>query len=394
MNMNLHARTSDILRTHPECCEFLYPFHQHFSKSETLESLAGNAGLSGSSLVKGLERCVKRAVQNPCNFEKMRSRLIVPGSVNVAGFVHFLWQESLVHELKARAKALKINLNINLFPKHLKKEFQNYLSLCNTADDLPEILIGKGFSSLSATRFYDQFLRTGHYRHELPFESMSDSFYNAGFSDREHIFHPFGIEEMVMVFDKTVQQSVAMPGSWDDLLTPEYKDMVCQMGKDRNDHFGFVVLLYFFSLYGMPGVVKYAANVKVRQHFSQTVSDIGKNHPSCAPVNILHQFAADLIRSNAREVTERITPKEGNPGICHYFMLKNTAGPQELEIAAHLYAPSVRSIVEKSGVHHITSTPSSGNSKIRWIGWETLKTLPMPYMKEYLAEIAYEHYKN
>jgi len=395
MEINIHTRTTEILRQYPECHEFLYPFHQQCTEMTTLASLAGDANLSVASLVAGLERYVKRSKQSPCDYAKMRSRLVVPGAVNVAGFVHFLCHEPLVHELSARAKELKVNLNIHLFPKHLKKEFQSYLSLCNSADDLPEILIGKGFSSLLTSRFIDKFVRSGHFRHEIPGISMGNAFLSAGFSDPENDFHPFGVEEMVMVYDKTFGHTVDMPGSWDDLLMPEYNGMLCQMGKDRRDHFGFEVLLYLFARYGLQGIRSYAANVKVTQHFTNTVKNFGSKNASSVPVNIMHQFAVGLIRSNAKEVAEVVHAKEENPGVCHYFLLKKEANGKALELARHLYAPAIRAVIEKSGISHITSDqPLSGNATIRWIGWNWLRMFPMPYLKEHLAEIAYEHYKN
>ncbi len=395
MIINQHIRTADILREYPEYHEFVYPFHRHCTEKTTLADLADEAKVSVASLMTGLERYVKRAEQNPCDYDKMRNLLVVPGAVNIAGFVHFLWHEPLIHELCRKARELKINLNINLFPKHLKKEFQNYLSLCNSADDLPEILIGKGFSSLITSRFIDKFVRTGHYRHKIPDAPIGSAFLSAGFYDREHDFHPFGVEEMVMVYDKTLGHAVDMPTSWDELLKPEYMGMLCQMGKDRHDHFGFAVLLYIYTRYGYQGIRSYAGNVKVRQHFSSTVKNIGSKNASAVPLNIMHQFAAGLIRSDAKKGTEVVHTTDGNPGVCHYFLLKKEASDKAVEIARHLYAPAARAVIEKSGSSHITSDlPLSGNSNIRWIGWDKLKLFPMPYLKEHLAEIAYEHYKN
>jgi hypothetical protein len=77
----------------------------------------------------------------------MRELLIKSDAVNITGFVNFLWQEPFINELKNKAEVMGINININIFPKHVKKVFQNYLAVCNNPDDLPEILIGKGFSS-------------------------------------------------------------------------------------------------------------------------------------------------------------------------------------------------------------------------------------------------------
>ncbi len=35
----------------------------------------------------------------------------------------------------------------------------------------------------------------------------------------------------------------------------------------------------------------------------------------------------------------------------------------------------------------------ANEKKIRWIGWEQVKNSPLPFLKEYLSEIAYQEYE-
>lgn len=394
--MKLHEQTyiQDLLTKTPECEEFLYPFMKYVHRDTTIAELALMTGTSLNALFYGLERTIKRAEQNRCNYDEMKCMLLKPGRINIAGLVNFLWQNAFINELQRRAQKLGIDLNMHIFPKHEKKRFQNYLSLCRNADDLPEILIGKGFSSFMTSRFIGRFVKPGYFRNPLPEVKMSSIFRQAGMADADNDYHPFGVEEMIMVHDKTVQPNAETPSSWDDILTPRYRGTLAQMGKNRRDHFGFATMLYLYADHGEQSIKQYAANVKNKQHFSSIVKNIGRNHTEAAPINVMHQFAGMFIRSEAQDKTEVIVTCDGNPAVCNFFLVKNKADSQALAIASHLYSPQIRAILEKCGTNHITSnTLLSNNTGVRWIGWNTIKTLPHPYMKEYLSEIAFNNYK-
>lgn len=393
MNATKHTNISEIIQTVPECREFLHPYLSQINDSSNLEMLAANNNISVSSLISGLERYIKRATQNLCDYQQMRELLIKTNSVNIAGFVNFLWQEPFINELKNKAEEIGINININIFPKHLKKVFQNYLAVCNNPDDLPEILIGKGFSSFMTSHFVDTFVKPGYYQNPIAENKMSDFFKNKSFTDSYQSYHPFGVEELVMVYDTSYSDTVSPPKSWEDILKPEYKGRLSQMGKEQQDHFGFIMMLYLHDKLNSEGIKRFAENVKIKQHFTHTIKNIGKQNERSSPVNIMHQFASKFIRSEARETVRIIDALDGNPSVCHFFLLKKSASENAIEIANHLYSGQIKTIIEKAGTTHIsTSIPTSDNQNIRWIGWDTLRELPLPYMKEQLSEIAYKHF--
>lgn len=393
--INGQTDINKLLKEIPECAEFLYPFLGKAVENPTLAQLSIKTRTSLSALITGLERYVKRAEQYLCNYTEMRNRLIKPGTLNVAGFTNFLLQETLIDELNSFAQANKIPLNLNIFPKHEKKKFQNYLAVCNSPDDLPEVLIGKGFSSLTTSRFVDKFVSTGSFVHPVKGYWMDDVFANAGIADNQDAYHPFAVEEVVMVYDKSVDLSVQVPASWDDILTDTYKGAITQMGKPQRDYFGFIMMLYLFAGHGEEGIKRFAGNVQSKQHFTQIIKNIGKHSEHVASVNVMHRFASKFIRSNALDNVQTIEPPEGNPTVCHFFLLKNSAPEQALKFARHLYSPAVKKIIEKCGISHITSdTTVSGHNTVRWIGWDTLRELQLPWLKEYLGEIAFNNYKN
>ena len=381
-----------LLEQHPECLEFLWPFRKLIDENISVGGFAEQYQLPLESLTLGLTRMVKRALQSPCNYVQMRRNLVKNGQVNIAGYVSFTWQQAFTDELCAFAKSQGIGLNLNIFPKYKKKEFQNYLALCQSIDDLPDILIGKGFSSLNTQQFTDSWVKPGYFTSQVraPFNAM---FREAGLADDKRQYHTFGAEEFVMVYDPALRPNLALPRSWSDLLKPEYRGMISQMGKNVRDHFGFVMMFYLYHQHGEDGIRQFAANVKSKQHFSGMVKNLATALPETAPINLMHNFAKCFIRSDVRNEVQLINPTDGNPVVAYFFLLKQGAGSDAQKLAQHFYSPKIGNILERSGaLHAVQSSVLAGDKKIRWVGWDTVKNAPLPYLKEYLSEIAYSEY--
>lgn len=380
-----------LLEQYPECEEFLYPFLGIVADETTIDKLAIANNVSCEALISGLERYLKRIEQNPCGFAQMRNRLVKPGMVNIAGYTNFLLQDALFNELTKFADENNIPLNLNLFPKHEKKQFQNYLAVCNLADDLPDVFIGKGFSSLTTSRFFDKFINPGLFTHLVEGIEIGEAFQNAGVNDRMQVYHAFGVEEAVMVYDKSINPMIPVPQSWKDILTETYHDSLTQMGKSGQDHFGFIMMLYLYHEFGEEGIIRFASNVKSKQHFTHTIKNMGRKSEVVAPVNIMHRFAARFIRSEARDTVQIVQTPEGNPAVCQFFLLKRDAPKEAVLMARHLHSEPIQKRLEKCGILPLSSFNAP---PVRWIGWDTLRRFPLPYLKDHLAEIAFNHYKN
>ncbi len=395
MIIDQNTRLNKVLNEYPECKEFLYPYLNKIDKNTTINELAQKTGTTRQSHILGLKRYINRVKDNPCDYENMRAQLIKSNKLNVAGYVNFLFERSLIEELERFAIQNSIELNLNIIHKPQKKEFQNYLSLCETENDLPDILIGKGFSSLNSTCFYEKFVKTGLFTFPLSDIKVSSVFKNAGFCESNNTYHPFAIEEMVMLFDKTVETSISVPISWKQLLEPEFEGAISQMGKAGNDHFGFVMMLYLFSEYGKEGIENYVRNVKNKQHFAFTIKNLGRNHSEMPPISILHNFASTFLRSDAQNSVVKVTDSEGNPSVSNFLLIKSKSHRQAEQLARHFFSPQIKKIVESNGASHISSEVTiTGQHKVKWIGWDYLSKLCLPYLKEELSEIAYAVYNN
>jgi hypothetical protein len=384
MNISADTRLDVLLETYPECLEFLWPFRALLSSSDTVAELAEAARYTSAPFVSGLMRYVERATQHPFDRDELRVQLIKPGCVNVAGFVDFVWQDAFRKQLRDFAAAEGFALNINLFPKHQKKQFQNYIARCERAEDLPEILIGKGFSSFMTQQFIDRFVRSGDFAHPLDVP-YSPAFEAAGLRDADHGYHVFGADEYVMVYDPVVDPDCPEPQHWRDLQNSCYFGKITQMGKSQRDHFGFAQLFFLSQVDGEAGVLRYARNVKRQQHFTKIVKNMAIPGSDALPVSVLHQYAARFIRSDARDVVTVIRPSEGNPVTARYFLLKKEASPEAVRLAMHLYEEPGSDLLTQAGM----IPACAADCRIRWVGWDALKQAPLPFLKDALSELVY-----
>jgi len=389
--MEITAKTNlkQLLVEYPEAEEFLWPFLSSIYRNTTIQSLAVQADLPVDTFISGLRRLKKRVDQNPCDFTQFNERLIKPGYLNIAGFVHFICHPALTGILQDYAIRNSIKLNLNLFAKHEKPVYQNYLAKCKSVDELPDIIIGKGFSSLVTSRFIDHFIKPGNFENKagLPFQ-----FKEWGFTDEHNSYQTFAVEEMLIALDKTIPSLAERPQKWDDLLNETFKGKITQMGKNQDDHFGFTWMFYLYKKHGIQGITKYAANVGRKEPFARIIKNMGQNLKDNQPVNILHGFTQTLLRSVARDNVDFLQPVEGNPATAHYFLVKKEGHARAFEISRLLYSDPVNQVFDRCGF--ITGSSLPKPTKFQWIGWDTIYHSNLPYLKEFLSYHAHNSYQN
>lgn len=387
MNINIETQIGDILDAYPEAEEFLYLFKPALHRGLSILSLAEKYVASASAIVSGLERVIKKVDESPCDYPHMRARLIKEDCINVAGFVDFVWHHEFIEELHRFALLNNITLNLNIFSKYEKKAFQHYLAVCDCAEDLPDILIGKGFSSLMTQRFIKKFIDSNAYCCDLSAYQHNPMFQQAGLYDVNNNFHPFAIEEQLIVYDSSIALATQLPTSLEALTDAKYKQLVTQMGKANSQHESFTSMCYLYQSLGAEGIKAYVRNLKSRQHFSQIAKDIGRKKLTATPINVMRHYAYNMIRSDAKAQLKVIAPRAGNPVVALFFMVKQQSNAEVLKVAKHLYSQEIANIIAKSGALHAACVAEPAK-KVRWIGWETVKNLNLPYVKESLSEMA------
>ncbi len=339
-------------------------------------------------ILESLNQLVQREHQDFDQLENIRHELIQPGKVNMAGFADFTWHEAFIEEMERFADAENSSLNPQFFQKNNKKAFQFYLAQCENPDELPDILVGKGFSSLMTRRFVDKFIRTGCF--DTPLEVfVNDLWKKSSLYDTCEQYHAFGAEEQVILHDRSIRCDLPQPTRWSDLLKPEYQDSVTQMGKPQRDHFGANMMFYLHQQFGEQGIRNYARSVQFKWHFSRIIKDIGKNHEEASPFNVVQRYTTLFVRSNAD--VEVLSTGDGNPVSTFFCLVKKGSNEQVLKIARHFFSAEIAGFLENAGA--ISAHPDSetaANANIRWLGWETIKNSSLPYLKDDFSEIAFE----
>ena len=342
-------------------------------------------------ILSALSLLVQREQKDLVLSATLRDQLIQPGKVNMAGFADFTWHDAFIEETEKYAGSESISLNHQFFLKNNKKAFQFYLAQCEHADDLPDILVGKGFSSLMTRRFVDKFVRSGDFDCPLQVE-VNTLWKQTGLYDITEQFHAFGAEEQVILHDLTKQTDAPVPTRWSDLLKPEYRQSITQMGKPQRDHFGANMLFYLHQQSGEKGIRDYARSVKFKWHFSKIIKDIGKNHAESSPFSVVQRYTTLFVRSDAR--VDVLSPVDGNPVSVFFCLVKKGSNEQVLQIARHFFSEQIAKILENAGaVAAYADSKAAAKANLRWIGWETIKESTLPYQKDDFSEIAFDEYE-
>jgi hypothetical protein len=297
-----------------------------------------------------------------------------------------------VEEMNGFAERENIDLNLRFFNKPEKKAFQHYLNECTDVNDLPDILVGKGFSSLMTQCFVDRFVRTGCF--DCPLDvSVHPLWHATGLYDPLEQYHAFGAEEQVVLRDNTLRTNLPNPEAWSDFLRPIYDRSITLMGKPQRDHFNFNTQFYLWNQYGAEGIRLFSTKVAHKEHFSKIIKDLGKAHPEASPFNVVHRFASLFARSDANAQVLKLS--DGNPVMTFFCLVKTNSNEAVLKTARHLFSRQVSKLIEAAGA--VSAHPESEiatNANLRWIGWETIQHANLPYLKDELSALAYEHYTN
>ncbi len=325
------------------------------------------------------------------NIDYVRENIISPGKVNIAGFTDFLWNDRFVEEINNFCKENDIEVNQMFLPKYQKKGLQQYISLCNNIDELPDILIGKGFSTLMSQNFIDKFIKPGYFDHPIDIE-VKKLWEEKGIKDEKDRYHVLGVQQEIIIQNLNIDTNIDVPKRWSDLMKPEYYNSVTQTGKPQRDHFGFILMFYLYDNYGENGIRKYANSVKNKSHFSVMVKDIVSNQQKATPFNVAHGFTSLFFRNNPN--VRVLNLEEGNPVSAIFCLIKKNASKDAVKLVKHLFSDKMAQIFS-STADVITANPNFKDDKslnIRWIGWDKIMNAKLPYLKDELSELAYEIY--
>lgn len=386
MKITKETRIDELVAQFPECREYLWPFRDAITSGMRLEQLSSRYFFPVKAFEAGLKSRIGQHNQVSEGYKKIRQNIVKSSCINIAGFVNEKWRGSLTDELNRFAQSQHISLNINLLPKNKKQDFAHYISVCTNPDDMPDILIGKGFGTLMSQRFNQLFIKTGVYQKRLNV-GYNSLFQSADLIDVEQNYHPFALEEYLMAFHN-YDQMLCPPTSWFDILQPGYRGKITQMSESKSDKFCFVMLFYLYKKYGEEGIIRYASNVNRSCALDQIQQEMISNMNGTS-LTTMYAHGFHRIQSMAEFNTREIIPMDGNPVTLNFLLVKQQADEQADMMARHFYSPQVGAIIESSGLIHAgTHSLKAGSRNVRWLGWDTIKNAPLPFLKDYLNVLA------
>jgi len=386
MRVTKDTRIDELVAQFPECREYLWPFREAISTGMVLEQLSSRYFFPIKAFEAGLKSRIEQHNKVSVGYRQIKQNIVKSDQVNIAGFVNEKWRGPLIDELTRFAQRQHITVNINILPKNQKQDFAHYISVCSHPDDLPDILIGKGFGTLMSQRFNQLFIKTGIFQKRLNM-AYNSLFQSSDLVDIEQNYHPFALEEYIMAFHNPDQMQCP-PSSWFDILQPGYRGKITQMSESKSDKFCFVMLFYLYNRYGEEGIIRYASNVRRSCAIDQIQQEMMDNRNGTS-LTTMYAHGFNSVQSMAEMNTHEIIPLDGNPVTLNFLLVKQQANEQAELMARHFYSPQVGALVESSGLIHAgPDSIKAGSRNVRWLGWDTIRNAPLPFLKDYLNVLA------
>jgi len=277
--------------------------------------------------------------------------------------------EAFAAEYNAKKKhALKYLLEGNV---NHELSYYAYIDSVESLDELPDVIVSSDINSFFHKPFREHFLAQEGFVDLLPHHIHRD-FERIGFDDTDRQFTMLSANLIVLVSIDDMLEGKPKIASWKDLLRPEFQNSVVMRGQE--EFFCNGVLLPFYTLFGMDGIIDLARSVRTGVHPSEMVKMIDSGKPDVAPLYIMPYFFAKKIKAKNR-ISIHI-PKEGAIVSPVQMLVKKDSQEKVREITdflcgekfgqlcADAYFPSVNEQVNNS---------ASCTERLYWIGWDFLK---------------------
>ena len=251
-------------------------------------------------------------------------------------------------------------------------DYADYADHFETLADMPDIIITPGFNSFFHPHFVKRFIKSGRFTSVNLF--AGDRHLAAmGVTDPDGHYTMLAMNLLVLVVDHTRLGGRPVPGSWADLLRPEYAKSIAIRG-NRDNTFCETLLLSVFKDFGAEGLDRLGHNVAWGWHPSQMVKSAGSGREDTPAISVMPLFFANAIKN--KENVSIIWPEDGalvSPvtmlvktekldGLRH--VIDFLAGPDVARICAGAAFPALHPEVDNRLPDH---------AAFKWIGWDYVK---------------------
>ncbi|MDK2956250.1 MAG: hypothetical protein PWQ57_1746 [Desulfovibrionales bacterium] len=283
---------------------------------------------------------------------------------------------------KTHSNALKYLLEGNV---NHELSYYQYIDSIESFEELPDIIISSDINSFYHQSFRQRFLEKKGFAGP-PFEKLHADFEKIDFEDPDRQFSMLSANLLTLVSIDDLLEGKPAIESWEDILKPEFQNSVVMRG--QAEFFCNGVLLPFYALFGMDGVMDLARSVRTGVHPSEMVKMVDSGKSDVAPLYIMPYFFARKIKSKER-ISIRI-PKEGAMVSPVQMLVKKSAQDRLGEITDFLCSVEFGQLCADAyfpSVHPEVRNATSHIERLYWLGWDFLKRNDIGKLKKDMEEV-------
>lgn len=235
-------------------------------------------------------------------------------------------------------------------------------------NELPDIIMASDVNNFFHRPFIDRFIKSGIFETYKPYEP-NEYLEKTGYSDPKGNYTMFTSNMLIMVVDKNKLGNRTLPKTWDDILSPAFKNDIIMRGED--DFFCNAVLLPFYKDHGMDVMKTLARNIKSGMHPANMVKLAGKKSDEGATVYIMPYFFAKRITSPHTEI---IWPEDGAIVSPVFLLVKKDKVTQHKELLDFMFSKKTGKLLVERYFPSIHPEVNHGIFKpeAKWLGWDFL----------------------
>jgi ABC-type Fe3+ transport system substrate-binding protein len=253
-----------------------------------------------------------------------------------------------------------------------------YIDSVENIEELPDVIVSSDINSFYHREFSDKFLDTGG------FVSLNgpvnETFSEAGFIDPHGRFTMLSANLLVIVAVRDAMAGLPLPESWGDLMAPELENRLALRGDGR--FFCGAVLLPYYKMFGIDGILKLARSTVAGMHPSEMVDIINRRKAGGPALFVMPYFFACKIKD--RGMIDIIVPREGAIISPVQMLVKKSkldhvrditdflCGSELGQVCADAFFPSTNREVR----NHIEDIP-----RMYWLGWDFIDSNDMGALK-------------
>ncbi len=264
--------------------------------------------------------------------------------------------------LPPEASSLEANVN------H-EKSYYPALEACQSAAELPDILIASDIGNQFHRAFRQRFVESGVFEEFLP-HGRNPQLQQAGFFDPSGDYTMYSANLLVLVADYRQLGARRVPRRWEDLLDPQYRNLIAIRGDE--DFFCNGVLIPLAHRFGMDAMSRLAPNVREGMHPAQMAKLVGSGKPDSPAVYVMPQFFADkIVHKDAMEV---VWPEEGAIPSPVVLLVKREAVARHGQLLDYLTSHDLAEVFTRNGFPsaHPGASDVLHGRPLFWVGWDFL----------------------